>query len=547
MEKKCRECDRSFNPKEEYHERCYDCYNGVFRNVTPEKEVVEAVIAYFSKLKFQRFLTIEKEYKIQIGCINSKADIVLANEKNVVAIIECKRVGHEGRGHDQLESYLSATDTQFGVFANSTEPEEWNFCENYRRHNFEWGITLSYFETEIFAWRTVESIREEKNKLTREIERRTEQRGIIEKQINGLRIEGDQLYTDIGKKNEKLARLEKEINPLRIESAELKEEIKQNTQQAKVLERLKLKSTHEDLTEAISLLMKEKDQLESEVGTEKEQCTQLGEKNEWLRRSQDVLEKQIRSESKKLKQVEQQYQKEIREQAKIHQRIQELKSRRDYLEKINADLKGRIESQSRLICDLGRLSRLDELEAESIYGQLQKDIERLDELEKELSKATQQRVQKEEKKQATLGEINRLKRKKSELETKLNQNIQQRTHEVKEKQVIFERLRVEVYKLSSAASEQKVQIEQNCKPLVQDILQHRSVIDQLSGKINELETEKSELEVKLGSLAEGVGKIESILKQMSKKINPLEIKKHQLEEKLGQKTFKILSLAIQSR
>ena len=548
MKKKCRECNRSFNPKEEYHEWCYDCYNGVFRNVTPEKEVVEAVIACFSKPKFQRFLTIEEEYKIQIGCINSKADLVLANgDKNIVAVIECKRVGHEGRGRDQLESYLSATDTQFGVFANSAEPEEWNFCENRRRHNFQWDITRSCFETEILAGRTIESIREEKNKLIREIERRNEQQGIIETQINGLRIKENELDAEIGKKNKQLAQLKKEINPLRTESAELKKEIRQNAQQAKVLEGLKLKSTREGLTEEISLLMKEKDQLESEVGTKKEQCTQLAKKNERLGRSQDVLEKQIRSESKKLKQVKQQYRQEIGEQEPIHQRIQGLKSRRNYLEKINADLKGRIESQNYLIRDLGRLSRLDELEAESIYGQLQEEVKRLDEQEKYLAEATQQRMQKEGEKQATLREINRLKGKKSELETKFNQNIQQRAHEVKEKQVIFERLRAEVYRLISATSEQNAQIEQSHKLLVQDILQHRSAINQLSRKINELETEKSELEVKLGSLATEEGKIESTLKQVSEKINLLGIKKHQLEGELGQKTFTILWLAIQSR
>lgn len=52
------------------------------------------------------------------------------------------------RARAQLKSYMSATNTRYGVLAVGTDPRHWEFCENkynnwfaeINRENFEWGI-----------------------------------------------------------------------------------------------------------------------------------------------------------------------------------------------------------------------------------------------------------------------------------------------------------------------------------------------------------------------------------------------------------------------
>ena len=116
--------------------------------MTPEGIVVEEVDRYFSNPKFQKF-SIEKEYPIQVGSTRCRADVVLLNSAGrLVAIAECKRVGVEGQGLDQLKSYLSATDTRFGLFANSTHPAAWDFYENLGRNQVR-SMTRSEFEERV--------------------------------------------------------------------------------------------------------------------------------------------------------------------------------------------------------------------------------------------------------------------------------------------------------------------------------------------------------------------------------------------------------------
>ena len=114
----------------------------------PEEIVVEEVVRYFSDPKFQKF-SIEKEYPIQMGSANRRADVVLVDSASrLVAIAECKQVGGEGHGLDQLKSYLSATDTRFGIFANSTHPAAWDFYENLGRNQVR-SMTRSEFEERV--------------------------------------------------------------------------------------------------------------------------------------------------------------------------------------------------------------------------------------------------------------------------------------------------------------------------------------------------------------------------------------------------------------
>ncbi len=116
--------------------------------MTPEGIVVEAVEQYFSQPKFQKFST-KKEDRIRFGSRLGFADVVLIGSKgNRSAIVECKRPGVEGGGPDQLKSYLCATDTPFGLFANSTEPNDWKFYENLGRNQFS-DLTRSEFESQV--------------------------------------------------------------------------------------------------------------------------------------------------------------------------------------------------------------------------------------------------------------------------------------------------------------------------------------------------------------------------------------------------------------
>lgn len=117
--------------------------------MTPEGIVVAAVEQYFSQPEFQKFST-KQEYQIKMGSDKRRADVALMNSKgNLAAIAECKRPGVEGDGIDQLKSYLSATDTSLGIFANSTKPDSWNFYENLGRNRFREITTRSEFEKRV--------------------------------------------------------------------------------------------------------------------------------------------------------------------------------------------------------------------------------------------------------------------------------------------------------------------------------------------------------------------------------------------------------------
>ena len=121
---------------------CPDCRMEAPR----EAIIVEAVVNYFSTPEFSTFF-IDTEHKIQMGADSRRADIMLLDgAENFVAIAECKQTGVVTYGLEQLKSYLCATDTQFGVFANSTEPSDWKFYENLRQNRFR-EITCDQFET----------------------------------------------------------------------------------------------------------------------------------------------------------------------------------------------------------------------------------------------------------------------------------------------------------------------------------------------------------------------------------------------------------------
>ena len=112
------------------------------------------------------------------------------------------------------------------------------------------------------------------------------------------------------------------------------------------------------------------------------------------------------------------------------------------------------------------MSKLDELEAafaqESIYGQLQKEFERLEELESKIARKQQLARQDQEKHAAY--ERNRL---------ETNQKEQQLVQVSQEKESTLKQLRVVVNQLKTANLEQNSQIEVNRKQLVQDLRKHK--------------------------------------------------------------------------
>ena len=151
--------------------------------VESEGEVEKSVINYLSRLRqgvtHQRF-SVKPQYTIQIGSRQGRPDVVLIDDKGyLAAVVECKKSGHTGHGVEQLKSYLCATDTQFGIFANSTKPESWTFYENLRRNRFE-KISRFDFERKVFSeWgqnkqrqRHIEELEKQKSALVNEISRK---------------------------------------------------------------------------------------------------------------------------------------------------------------------------------------------------------------------------------------------------------------------------------------------------------------------------------------------------------------------------------------
>lgn len=111
----------------------------------PSEVIVENAIVEYFKTKFGKF-TVRLQHEIQMGSYTGRADIVLVDaEDNLIVIAECKRSGYIGSGVEQLQSYLSVTETRFGIFANSEQPDKWAFYERQGRNRFK-QISRSEFE-----------------------------------------------------------------------------------------------------------------------------------------------------------------------------------------------------------------------------------------------------------------------------------------------------------------------------------------------------------------------------------------------------------------
>lgn len=190
------QCKTLPDPK---YKLCSACY---VNNPDHEKKVEKKVEAYFSNLKVKGFSP-KTQHEIQMGSNNRKPDVVLIHENgSFAAIAECKGAGFIGDGIDQLKSYLSATDTRFGVFANRADRKDWEFYENRRRNQFD-RIDRSEFETGIV-----------KGIATRKL---------LKDQIRHLENYKSELHEEIHRKLEKL--LEKKIQRLESPLSDLKIEL----------------------------------------------------------------------------------------------------------------------------------------------------------------------------------------------------------------------------------------------------------------------------------------------------------------------------------
>ena len=103
-----------------------------------------------------------------MGSSPRKADIVFLRNGKLVAIAECKRTGRVDNGNEQLHSYLCATDTFLGIFANNSDPNKWTFWENHRHNNFL-EIDRETFENNVYNHD--KAIKDRENKIKEEIQR----------------------------------------------------------------------------------------------------------------------------------------------------------------------------------------------------------------------------------------------------------------------------------------------------------------------------------------------------------------------------------------
>ena len=212
-------------PPDELYELCPECYA-----ISPDHEtkVADAVYAYFDELQvngFSPYIHIRnarsecKECQIQFGARNGIADVVLADGNgSFAAIAECKGAGYVGHGIEQLKSYLSATDTRFGVFANRADPNQWKFYEN-RRANCIPEIDRSEFEAGVVERITTrERLKDEIRDLNGEITG-------LENQKSELRAAVEQITQTEHNLTERTSDLTQQVEALENYKPELHEEI----------------------------------------------------------------------------------------------------------------------------------------------------------------------------------------------------------------------------------------------------------------------------------------------------------------------------------
>lgn len=142
----CRECGE---PRRPQHELCGMCHHALLEH---EGIVVGSVLRYLKSSGLEAF-SATREYRIQMGSNNRRADVVLCREghSTPTVIAECKRIGYtdSGEARSQLQSYLTATGAPFGILAADTDPYKWEFLKNRQGDNNSDEVERSQFEKEV--------------------------------------------------------------------------------------------------------------------------------------------------------------------------------------------------------------------------------------------------------------------------------------------------------------------------------------------------------------------------------------------------------------
>ena len=206
---------------DELYALCSQCYEN---SRDHETKVAETVYAYFNELQVNGFSPY-RECQIQFGSRNGFADVVLGDGNGgFAAIAECKGAGYVGHGIEQLKSYLSATDTRFGIFANRVDCSQWKFYEN-RRANCIPEIDLSEFEAGVVEGPdTRERLRDEIRDLNGEITG-------LENQKSELRVAVEQITQTEHNLNERISNLTQQVEALENYKSELHEEIRRKLEE----------------------------------------------------------------------------------------------------------------------------------------------------------------------------------------------------------------------------------------------------------------------------------------------------------------------------
>ncbi len=103
-----------------------------------------------------------------MGSDQRRADVVFLRNGKLVAIAECKETGRVRKGNEQLHSYLCATDTYLGIFANDGDPNKWTFWENHRHNNF---VEIDRKTFENYVYNHDKAIKDREKKIKAEIQR----------------------------------------------------------------------------------------------------------------------------------------------------------------------------------------------------------------------------------------------------------------------------------------------------------------------------------------------------------------------------------------
>ncbi len=125
-----------------------------------EPKVEQAVKTYFTD-KFPQF-SIAQQCDVSFGTQHGIADVVLHQpikdgKGYFVAIAECKKLPLPiplAQARAQLKSYMSATNTRYGVLAVGTDPRHWEFCEN-KYNNWFALINRETFEQSVENWKPI--------------------------------------------------------------------------------------------------------------------------------------------------------------------------------------------------------------------------------------------------------------------------------------------------------------------------------------------------------------------------------------------------------